>query len=121
MTIVWGSNLPRFTFEYPLDGFATLAIPATCWAVNCRHWITVTLLATLLMGCASQSSPCGTIDPQDPESEGAREYCRDLAPLRALEIAAEDEAYELLKGVGLAPGATPGVSRALDTHARPAP
>jgi hypothetical protein len=73
------------------------------------------------MGCASQSSPCGSIDPQDPESEGAREYCRDLAPLRALEIAAEDEAYELLKGVGLAPGATPGVSRALDTPARPAP
>jgi hypothetical protein len=30
MTMVWGSNLPRFTFEFPPDGFATLAIPATC-------------------------------------------------------------------------------------------
>ena len=91
------------------------------WDVNWGHWITATLLATLLVGCASQSSPCRSIDLQDPESEGAREYCRDLAPLRALEIAAEDEAYVLLKGVGLAPGATPGVSRALDAPARPAP
>ena len=117
----WGSNLLRFTFELPPDGFATLAMPATYWAVNCGHWITVTLLATLLVGCASQSSPCRSIDAQDPESEGAREYCRDLAPLRALEIAAEDEAYELLRGVGLAPGATSGVSRAIDAPARPAP
>jgi hypothetical protein len=89
--------------------------------VNCGHRIAVTLLATLLMGCASQSSPCRSIDPQDLESEGAREYCRDLAPLRALEIAAEDEAYELLRGVGLAPSAAPGVTRAIDAPARPAP
>jgi hypothetical protein len=118
--VPWGSNLLRFTFELPPDGF-DVAMPATYWAVNCGHWITVTLLATLLMGCASQSSPCRSIDAQDPESEGAREYCRDLAPLRALEIAAEDEAYELLRGVGLAPGATSGVSRAIDAPARPAP
>jgi hypothetical protein len=90
-------------------------------AVNCRHWITISLLATLLMGCASQSSPCRSIDLQDPESEGAREYCRDLAPLRALEIAVADEAYVLLREVGLAPNATSGVSRALDTPATPAP
>ena len=91
------------------------------WTVNCGRWITIILLATLLMGCASQSSPCRSIDPQDLESEGAREYCRDLAPLRALEIAVADEAYELLKGVGLAPSATPGVSPALDASAAPAP
>jgi hypothetical protein len=121
--VPWGSNLLHFTFELPPDGFATLAMPATCGigAVNCGHWITVTLLATLLMGCASQSLPCRSIDAEDPETEGAREYCRDLAPLRALEIAAEDEAYELLRGVGLAPGATPGVSRAIVAPARPAP
>ena len=73
------------------------------------------------MGCASQSSPCRSIDPQDLDSEGAREYCRDLAPLKALEIVLGDEAYELLKGVGLAPSATSGVSRALDAPATPAP
>jgi hypothetical protein len=89
--------------------------------VNCRHWITISLLATLLTGCASQSSPCRSIDLQDQDSEGAREYCRDFAPLRALEIAVADEAYELLKGVGLAPSATSGVSRALDAPATPAP
>jgi hypothetical protein len=89
--------------------------------VNCRHWITIGLFATLLMGCASQSSPCRSIDLQDTESEGAREYCRDLAPLRALQIAVADEAYELLKGMGLAPAATSGVSRALDAPATPAP
>ena len=87
--------------------------------MNRRHWITISLLTTLLMGCASQSSPCRLIDLQDPESEGAREYCRDLAPLRALEIAVADEAYELLKGVGLAPSATSGVSPALDTTPAP--
>jgi hypothetical protein len=81
----------------------------------------MTLLATLLMGCASQSSPCRSLYPQGPDTEGAREYCRDLEPLRALEIAAADEAYELLKGVGLMPSATSGVSRILDTSAAPAP
>ena len=89
--------------------------------MNCRHWITISLLATLLMGCASQSSPCRSIDLQDPESEGARDYCRDLAPLRALEIAVADEAYELLKGLGLAPTATSGVSRALNAPGTPGP
>ena len=89
--------------------------------MNSGHWIAVTLLATLLMGCASQSSPCRSIEPQDLDSEGAREYCRDLAPLKALEIAIADEAYELLKGMGLAPGATSGVSRALDAPAAHAP
>ena len=109
-----GSNLPRFTFKLPPDGFETLAILATCGigAVNCSQWITITLLATLVMGCASQSSPCRSIDPQDLDSEGAREYCRDLAPLKAFEIAVADEAYELLKEAGLAP-ATSGVNRAL--------
>jgi hypothetical protein len=89
--------------------------------VNCRKWIAVNLLATLVMGCASQSSPCRSIDPQELESEGAREYCRDLAPLRALEVAVADEAYELLKGVGLAPRATPGVAQALSAPSMPAP
>jgi len=90
-------------------------------AVNREHWIIVTLLTTLLMGCASQSSPCRSIDPQALDSEGAREYCRDLAPLRAFEIAVADEGYKLLNGVGLAPGAAPAVSRALDAPAMPSP
>jgi hypothetical protein len=80
----------------------------------------MTLFATLLMGCASQTSPCRAIELQDPENEGAREYCRDLAPLRSLEIVVADEAYELLKGVGLASVAKPSVSPALVTPAPPA-
>jgi hypothetical protein len=90
-------------------------------AVNCGHWITITLLATLLIGCASQSSPCRSNDPQALDSEGALEYCRDLAPLRAFEIAVADEAYEVLKGLGLASGAPSGVSPAIDAHTTPAP
>jgi hypothetical protein len=89
--------------------------------VNCGRWITITLLATLVVGCASQSSPCRSFDPHALDSEGALEYCRDLAPLRAFEIAVADEAYELLKGVGLATGAPSGVSPAIDAPATAAP
>jgi len=119
----WGRISPASRSSSRPDGVLPRAIVATCGMgrVNCGKWITVTLLATLLMGCASQSAPCRSIDPQDLESEGAREYCRDLAPLRALEVAVADEAYALLKEVGLAPGATPGVAQALSAPAMPAP
>ena len=118
-----GVESPPFRFELPPDGFGDTSHTRDLWpwAMNCGHWITMILLATLLMGCASQSSPCRSIDSQVLDSEGAREYCRDLAPLRALEIAAADEAYELLKGVGLAPRATPGVAQALSAPSMPAP
>jgi len=118
-----GSNVARIVFEFPprWGSHTSHRGDLRYGTVNCGMWIAVTLLATLLMGCASQSSPCRSIDPQDLESEGAREYCRDLEPLRALEVAVADEAYELLKGMGLAPGATPGVAQALNAPAMPAP
>ena len=118
-----GSNLAGIALEFPPRSRSHTSHRGDLryGTVNCGKWMAVTLLATLLMGCASQSSPCRSIDPQDLESEGARVYCRDLAPLRALEVVVADEAYKLLKGMGLAPGATPAVAQALSAPAMPAP
>lgn len=89
-------------------------------AVNWAHTIGMTLLATLLTGCASQTSPCRSIDLQDPDNEGVLEYCRDSAPLRALEVAVADEAYALLTGVELSLGAAPSVNPAFVMPTLPA-
>ena len=81
----------------------------------------MSLLATLLVGCAAQTPPCHSLDLQGPDNEGAREYCRDQSPLRSLEIAVSDVAYDLLKEAGLTAAATPVVDSALVTQALPVP